>query len=335
MASHSSSRSSTRRSKRHRCWAAPAAAAATASFSLLLQLLGMTAPTTTAYLPADGQGQECRLLLADETAFSLPPDLEGGDLPAVMLVGDQDVRPLFTNGGRDAIDLGEGLTLRLDAWIPAAAPAAAKGKGRCVPDTLKLTAGAGGLRVLLPQPLVGWKAGQWNLIEAPVTQEAFVGPAEEADWEDLDQLVVSFACDAAADKNEETEEQQHEGEAIKVHACISYARDRSRTHPFVRVPMTPISPPHTQVQIRLVRLCKSMPGPSLCLISTTVEAKTDCRPCNCQRCHDCECVTVLLGGRCPYDECTDSDACPGAPFLHCCYKADCGYVCVREVVSQV
>lgn len=83
-----------------------------------------------------------------------------------------------------------------------------------------------------------------------------------------------------------------------------------------------------QIQIRFVRLCKSMPKPSLCLVSSTVEAKTDCRPCNCQRCHDCECATTVLGGRCPYDECTDPDACPGAPFLRCCYKADCGYMCV-------
>lgn len=193
-----------------------AAATAASVPPLLLQLLLVaTTRTSTAYQPADGPGQECRLFLSDETAFSLPPGLSGGgELPAVMLVGDQDLRPLFTDGTK----LGEGLTLRLDAWIPAAATAAG-----CVPNALGLTAGAGGLRVPLPQPSIGWKAGQWSMIEASVTPEAFMG---QPDWEDLDQLVVLFACDAAGDGNwgleDEMKMEQREAETIKVCVEVLY-----------------------------------------------------------------------------------------------------------------
>lgn len=203
--------SSLTRQPRKRPRRAGAAATATAASvsSLLLQLLLMaTTRTSTAYQPADGPGQECRLLLSDETAFSLPPDLSGGgELPAVTLVGDQDLRPLFTDG----TELGDRLTLRLDAWIPAAAAAG------CVPDALGLTAGAGGLRVPLPQPSTGWTDGQWNMIEAPVTLEALMG---QPDWEDLDQLMVSVACDAVGngdrDLEDETKIKQQEAEGIKV-----------------------------------------------------------------------------------------------------------------------
>jgi len=258
---------------RKRSRAGDTAAAARA----LLLLLRLLIPAR-AYQPADGPGQVCRLLRLDETSFTLPLAKAGGDLPAVTLTDDQDLRPLFEGGN----SLGEGAALRLDAWVPGTS---ARGGGRCVPDAITLTAGSGGLRIWLPPPASGWEEGQWNAVEASVAPEALV---QAATWEDLEHMVVSYACDPADGKSEE-QGQEAEAAALKV---------------------------------RLIRLCKPVPGPSLCLVSSTVEAKTDCGPCNCQTCHDCECVTTLLGGKCPFDECTD--ACPGAPIFKCCYNAPCG-----------
>lgn len=73
------------------------------------------------------------------------------------------------------------------------------------------------------------------------------------------------------------------------------------------------------VQVELLRLCKRVPSPSFCLVESSDVYKADCKECNCQTCHSCQCV-IKLSEHCPYDTC---DSCLGAPLIKCCYEADC------------
>lgn len=99
--------------------------------------------------------------------------------------------------------LGTNATIKFDAWIPPSTSAFS-----CIPYSLTITAGAGGMKINISAPERGWKAGQWNSLEAPILHEDSYIDANKAAWADLNRLEVSYNCLQEAP--------QEKGMAIKV-----------------------------------------------------------------------------------------------------------------------
>lgn len=232
-------------------------AAATTGYTFLVLLLATH--TATAYRPADGPGHVCRPLRLDETAWRLPAVPSAGvagDLPAVPLVEEKDLWP---RGGSAAI-VSEGATLRLEAWVQATNVTSSGGGDRCFPNALTLAAGPDRLRIPLPPQPMDWLSNQWNDIEAPVSN------LEHVAWAALNQLAPSYACGSGEGDAQEPE--------------IKVRRQSQPKDCYFKLFMMPYNATPLSQQVRLVRICTPVPAPSLCLVASTVKAKTDCRPCD-------------------------------------------------------
>jgi hypothetical protein len=59
------------------------------------------------------------------------------------------------------------------------------------------------------------------------------------------------------------------------------------------------------VSFRLLRLCKALVAPSLCVQRQQYKYDINCHECACRKCHTCACAvqSMLWGGNCEFDAC--------------------------------
>lgn len=272
---------------------------------LYLVILPAVSPFIHAYHSTDGSSHVCRMIHLDETRFPVlaaeAKPAKNRTLPSVTLSDTINVIPLLERDAETGlVSFGPHATLRFDAWISSSSTSEP-----CTPSSLILKATSGGVKVRIPIPQAsGWATDKWLTVDAPLPARHAIYNDYEI-WNALSRVELDYECNNLG----------------------SNAFDTVIRAPTPAETMLPTLN-ESLIKIQLLRICKAVPGPSVCTITSTFEYKTECRDCNCQLCHKeaCGCLPSSTA-HCPYGTC---DACPCSPLCRCCYDSACAYKCNCE-----